>query len=450
MNGKDLISFGYTPGPHFAEALQKLPLERYSKAEVAAVMKELEPEQTLPLQSPAPCHYNINVTTSAEQDNLAKVRQTMDVLLRTPGVVEAAVMPDACPAGPVGVIPVGAVVGVRNGIVPGMHSSDICCSLMLTSFGDTDPKVLLDAVHETTHFGPCRPDQPARYSLPEDMREFMETNSYFDKVTINIAERDLGTQGDGNHFAYVGWRQSTGDTVLVTHHGSRGVGARLYKAGKRVAEKFRHQLSPATSKHNAWIPYDTQEGRDYWAALQFIRYWTKTNHNIVHKAAADKGDFILGDSFWNEHNFVFKDGDTFWHAKGATPLLDKYLPDTSGIQIVPLNMAEPILLVQGERTTNNLGFAPHGAGRNFSRTQHLKSLGDAKPEEIIARETVGIDARFWCDKHDLSELPSAYKDADSVRDDIQVFKLAEVVDKVIPYGTIMAGDWEAGAPWRKK
>lgn len=43
---------------------------------------------------------------------------------------------------------------------------------------------------------------------------------------------------------------------------------------------------------------------------------------------------------------------------------------------------------------------------------------------------------------DTTELPSAYKNAQSVRAQIEKFNLAEVVDEVIPYGTIMAGDEE--------
>lgn len=50
----------------------------------------------------------------------------------------------------------------------------------------------------------------------------------------------------------------------------------------------------------------------------------------------------------------------------------------------------------------------------------------------------------------ISELPSAYKNADAVRRQIEHYGLAEVVDEVMPYGCIMAGDWEANAPWRKK
>jgi hypothetical protein len=33
---------------------------------------------------------------------------------------------------------------------------------------------------------------------------------------------------------------------------------------------------------------------------------------------------------------------------------------------------------------------------------------------------------------------------------IEHYGLSEVVDEVIPYGSIMAGDWQKNAPWRKK
>jgi tRNA-splicing ligase RtcB (3'-phosphate/5'-hydroxy nucleic acid ligase) len=37
-----------------------------------------------------------------------------------------------------------------------------------------------------------------------------------------------------------------------------------------------------------------------------------------------------------------------------------------------------------------------------------------------------------------------------VRAQMAGFGLAEVVDEIRPYGCIMAGDWERGAPWRLK
>ena len=50
----------------------------------------------------------------------------------------------------------------------------------------------------------------------------------------------------------------------------------------------------------------------------------------------------------------------------------------------------------------------------------------------------------------MSELPLAYKNAASMRRQIDDFGLAGVVDTIEPIGNIMAGDWQREAPWRKK
>ena len=90
-------------------------------------------------------------------------------------------------------------------------------------------------------------------------------------------------------------------------------------------------------------------------------------------------------------------GDLFYHAKGATPLDDDFLPDAQdALRLIPLNMSEPILVVRGETSQSNLGFAPHGAGRNMTRTRHKKRMQDSgkSVREIFDRETASIDARF--------------------------------------------------------
>jgi len=204
----------------------------------------------------------------------------MDVVLRTPVVVEGAVMPDACPAGPKGTIPVGGVVAAKNAIIPGMHSADICCSLMATVFDDVKPADVLAAAHKATHFGPGGRESQRSIALSDELEAALESISYRGQWKT-LARTHMGTQGDGNHFLYVGVLESTGQTVMVTHHGSRGFGARLYKVGLKMAMKWRDKLSPSTQTANAWIPYDTDEGRDYWDALQVVRLWTKENHRTA-------------------------------------------------------------------------------------------------------------------------------------------------------------------------
>ena len=451
VTGKDLIALGFEQGPEIAHALAFVNANGLSGAALEDWVAQNRPAPRVGLQAGQDYRVNLEAEDEIEAENLAKVRETMDVLMRTPTLTDGVVMPDACPAGPVGTIPVGGVVAARNAIHPGMHSADICCSVMVTEFRDAKPLDVLDAVHKATHFGPGGRPNGARFTMSPDLYDAFRENAFLkDKKILQAAQEHLGTQGDGNHFAFVGVSEANGTTCLVTHHGSRGPGAGLYKLGMRVAETYRKKLSTGVLKQNAWIPADSADGVAYWEALQLIRKWTKANHNALHQRAAVLAGAEVLERFWNEHNFVFRKGDTYWHAKGATPIDCEMLPDTGGIQIVPLNMAEPVLLIRSEPNARNLGFAPHGAGRNMSRSAHKRAMAGETDAAIFARETEGLDVRFFSGNVDISELPSAYKPARTVQEQMARFGLADVVDRILPFGSIMAGDWERDAPWRKK
>lgn len=452
INGNTLIELGFTPDKWFKDAIEHINTNQLIGEERSDYLKQYDFPPAIDLHAEA-VQYSINIKADneLESENIESVKLTMDEVMKTPTVVAGSIMPDSCPAGPIGTIPVGGVVVTKNAIHPGMHSADICCSVFLTDFGMVDPKIVLDAAHSVTHFGPGGRDRDSQFRFPADLLEAFEGNTMLnEEQMISAARSHLGTQGDGNHFLFVGKSKLTGHTMMITHHGSRGPGARLFTKGMKIAEKFRKQLSPETLKQNAWIPFDTEEGQKYWAALQVIREWTKRNHTVIHDATAEKAGLTIHNRFWNEHNFVFKDEDLFYHAKGATPLNEKFMPDITGPRLIPLNMAEPILIVNGESTTNNLGFAPHGAGRNMSRTKHKKSKVDQTIEEIFDEETEGLDVRFFSKEIDISELPSAYKNAKAVREQMDEFGLGTVIDEVMPYGSIMAGDWQVNAPWKVK
>lgn len=814
FTGKDLLNAGYKPEPWFGQYLDMVSEKRLSRsqalrgAEKAKKLWDDAQPKTIPLQAGVDFHINISPENDAERANAKQVIDNFRELVKTPTVVAGAIMPDACPSEP-GAIPVGGVIGAKNAIHPGMHSADICCSMFLTVV-DADPDDVLKAMSSVTHFGRGG-RQDKRFDLDAGLLERFRGNDFLSNgKIISAAHSHLGTQGDGNHFAYVGLN-GQGKTVLVTHHGSRGVGGMLYKLGMKEAKKHTDKVSPETSSKNAWIELNSQIGESYWDALQIVRAWTKENHRVLHDAALEELGLTVDDRFWNEHNFCvagdqmvqtpsgpikmkdicqgdevfsfcpktgirttkivdhwqsgikkiykiktanrsirvsgdhplqvvrsekgnlsyiwvkakniklkdvlvcaepilhgkkrmwsndearfigayigdgwirskpknkpsggwhtvglaigskhephtqeykyllerlfpepkwrnngkgafgltctskktwekiqkmgisgssktrnipieafiqplearlhllggyidadgsvvssgtsndgdiklccvnknlmremrelaiscgmrvtnirenfiktnygetdiytfcissetahkiplwhqekrrrlvnkknrnqglkisnrmpemvfaqsvrsieieeaepvydvtvqdathsficegivvhncFREDDIIWHAKGATPVHAGYLPDSNGTQIIPMNMAQPILLVQGKKTATNHGFAPHGAGRNMSRTAHIKSKGDKSFEEIYKEETKGIKALFHSGKIDISELPSAYKDADSVQRDMYKFNLAKVVDKIQPYGCIMAGEQEP-EPWLK-
>jgi len=450
ITGKTLIAWGYRSGPWFPAAIaaaEKARLAGSDEATIRAAIDRLAPAPSPPsvaLRASGELPYRINVRAEDDQEaeNIALVERHMRELMRVPTIVAGSVMPDACPSGSApGTVPVGGIAAAKDAIHPGMHSADICCSMAVTIFGDVESLALLDAGMKHSHFGGGGRPRGRQLRPPQDVLAGFEVNAFL-KPLSSVAIEHFATQGDGNHFFYVGRVASTGQVALVTHHGSRKPGAMLYKSGMETAERFRQVLSPETPKHNSWIPADTPEGEAYWQALQAIRAWTKATETLGHER---KG------RFWNEHNFVFRKSDgLFYHAKGATPAWADFAADSSGLTLIPLNMAEPILIARGLDAENALGFAPHGAGRNFSRTAYMRQHAGKTEQDIVSEQTAGIDARFFCGIPDVSELPGAYKNAASVRAQIAEFGLAEVVDTIEPIGCIMAGDWHRYAPWRKK
>lgn len=321
IDGKELIALGFKPSKWFGEALDYINTHDLSKEEILVFLEQFKLPDPIGLKNqPTKFEINIKAEHELEQENVSQVIASMNELMRTPTLVNGAIMPDACPTGPNGIIPVGGLAVAKNAIHPGMHSSDICCSVMLTDYGKVDPKMILDAAHANTHFGPGGRPRGKQFALPKELIEKFQSNPFLNSDRmLSLAQEHLATQGDGNHFLYVGRLKSTGNTVVVTHHGSRAPGALLFNKGMHIAEQFRKELSPETLKQNAWIPFDTEEGRNYWQALQYIREWTKLNHTTIHDLIIQETGTAVANRFWNEHNFVFKEDDLFYHAKGATP-----------------------------------------------------------------------------------------------------------------------------------
>lgn len=255
ISGKHLIELGYKPNKLFKSALEHINANKLEGDSLKAYMDSIQPIYIEPHEKPIEFYKNIRAESEEEQVNVDCVIRDMNSLMITPTIINGAVMPDACPTGE-GQIPVGGVVVTKNAIHPSMHSADICCSVMMTNFGYIEPKLILNAAHSITHFGGGGRSEFSE--LPKELEDRILSNQFLKSDrSLSLAKTHLATQGDGNHFLFVGISKLTGETVMVTHHGSRGFGANLYKSGIEVAERFRKELSPKTNIKNAWIPYDT-------------------------------------------------------------------------------------------------------------------------------------------------------------------------------------------------
>ena len=484
IKARDLIAAGWHEGRRLGGVLRRARELEETGLDRTVVLEQLEKEFPKQLvvallrHEPAPLAEAIDAGTPEEAANVSIARQRMNELLHVPVVKRGVIMPDACPSGGgYATIPVGGAIEVENAIIPGAHSADICCSMFATFFPANHPVgEMMDHLQKTTHFGAGGRPRGQQWSSAI-LEEPVWDNPFLSGLRSR-AQDFMGTQGDGNHFAYVGRMQFT-DTqratlesagytelaewivrregefnVLVTHHGSRGLGADLYRRGQIAARKWCDENAKDIPDAAAWLPGDSAEGRAYWDALQYIGRWTRENHAQIHAAFLRRLGQRALVQIGNEHNFVWKRGDSFYHGKGATPA---WL-DAEGrplIGIIPLNMAREVLLVLGSNNDRYLSFCPHGAGRNLSRTAMLRPFKDADGEldparvqQTLAETTAGLDIRWYNGAPDLSESPLGYKDATKVKAQIERFGLAIVVGEIQPRGCIMAGE-APEPPWAR-
>ncbi|MEO8615255.1 MAG: RtcB family protein [Luteolibacter sp.] len=479
----DLILAGWQEGPEINTLLDAvLVMEQRGIRDPAYALKKLRrdfppPDLRLRLrEQAAPLTEAIKATSPLDAQNIGAVRRQMNELLRVPVVLSGSVMPDACPAGSApATIPVGGIIAVDRAIIPSAHSEDVCCSMQASFFqSEASTKEILDALETCTRFGAG--GRPAADWVNHPVLDEAVWDNPFLNGLERYAAMHLADQGDGNHFAWLGEIQFSSEElahltkfgyeelakslgggtqawkVLVTHHGSRGLGAHLFKRGQKAAEKQTAKIAQGIPEAGYWLDTESGEGQAYWEALQYVGRWTVANHQCIHNALAAKLGCEIAASVGNAHNFVWRDGDTFYHGKGATPAgVDETGRPRLGL--IPLNMSAPILLVIGRNNREFLSFAPHGAGRNVSRRALVKPwrMKDGSPDEaqvtaLVAEQTSGLDVRWWHGKSDLSETPMAYKSAVQIKQQIREFDLAEIVAEILPLGCIMAGD--AGPrPW---
>ena len=500
-NGRDLIQLGAKPGPEFGKFLAQAQAEVQGGQSWEVVKVRLRnqiaeenakiPVQVLLRNTPLQVTVAADPQSKEEESNVQTALEKIKEVSRCPKVTQATLMPDTCPTGgEFGSIPVGGAIATDNVIIPAAHSSDLFCSMYATFFapqGNTNWQELLDSLANTTRFGPFL--RRKGEELPHEVLQEIPWNNPFLKGLEEKAILGLGTQGDGNHFAYLGETPLNENFLdglratktldpeiqgletilgkgnhhlptLVTHHGSRNFGAIVYKRGLLAAEEQTNGPKGKLGKipkNLCWLDLTTPEGQDYQTALHWVGRWTRANHQVIHRAFAQANALPALAAFGNEHNAVWSDPtqeNRILHGKGATPAWKTQAGDPQ-IGIIPLNMASPILLTLGAGNPNYLGFSPHGAGRNRSRTETMAPYRDPITKEVLTEKvqkaleesTRDILVKWWSGTADLSETPFGYKDPHQIKAQIQDFGLAHVFAEVSPRACVMAG--EILAPWKQ-
>ncbi len=335
-----------------------------------------------------------------------------------PVAVAGALMPDAH----VGYgLPIGGVLATENAVIPYAVGVDIACRMKMTVLDlplrDLERKQdrLTRAIEAETRFGVGANFRERR------THDVLDADWSVSPVTKQLRDKawsQLGTSGSGNHFVEFGVftvKEKLGELApgeylaLLSHSGSRGTGAAVCDHYSKIAFAQFPDL-PSELKRLAWLSLDSQEGREYWEAMELMGRYAAANHACIHRHIAESlGAQVLFD-LENHHNFAWKERhviggverDVVVHRKGATPA------GAGVLGIIPGSMASPGFVVRGKGNAESLNSASHGAGRVMSRKKANESLSWDKANRLLKERGVTLISAG------LDEVPMVYKNIHEV------------------------------------
>jgi len=364
--------------------------------------------------------------------------QQMDTAMRLPITIKGSLMPDAHQGYG---LPIGGVVATENAVIPYGVGMDIGCRMCMSvydlgkDFIRSNADKLETTLNEHTRFGRSEFQEKKEHPVI-DREEFKEIT--FLKSLQKKAYDQLGTSGHGNHFVDFGIlevKEAIPEKKLIpgkyfailSHSGSRGSGAEIARHYTKIASQVCEL--PKGAKSLAWLDLSTQEGEEYWKAMNWAGDYSAANHHFIH----DKLSKALGETpisrIENHHNFAWKEqqanGETWIvHRKGATPATKDVLG------VIPGSMASPAYVVKGLGNEESLNSAAHGAGRLMSRSEAKKRFSPNQLKDYLQAKGVTLLSAG------IDEAPMAYKDINTVmalQDDL-VKKIAIFEPKIVKMG----------------
>jgi tRNA-splicing ligase RtcB (3'-phosphate/5'-hydroxy nucleic acid ligase) len=299
------------------------------------------------------------------------------------------------------------------------------------------------------------------------------------KVSDKAIERgfnQIGTLGSGNHYLEIqvvreeniadprladAFGLFPGQIVVMFHCGSRGFGHQV------ATDYLRLFLDVAENKYNikvndrelACAPYESPEGRDYFAAMkcglnmsyanrQMILHRVREVFAEVFETPAERlGIHMIYDIAHNtakleEHEVGGRKKQLLVHRKGATRAFGpgmKEIPERYRAVGQPVIIGGSMetgsyLLVGTKGGQETFYSAPHGSGRRMSRTQARKQWNGKDLQKSLEQKGIYIRTASWSGL--AEEAGGAYKNIDDVVEAAEAAGINKTVVRFVPLGNV--------------
>jgi len=317
---------------------------------------------------------------------------------------------------------VGTCLPTERAIIPAAVGVDIGCGMIavrtpLKKEDLKDLEKIRASIERSIPLSAGKSNKEIKGNTWERIRELELT---LKDNTVKLAPNwayQLGSLGSGNHFIEI-VEDEEGSIWAFLHSGSRGVGNKIamhhIKIAQGLMEKWHIKL---VDPDLAYFVEDTPEFDDYISDLHWAQDFALSNRaEMMDRVLKDLSYAVYGEDGHQQeleleriqchHNFSQKEhhmGKDVWISrKGAIQVQEGQMG------LIPGSMGTASYVVRGLGNVQSFNTAPHGAGRNFSRTEArrrftMKDFDEAMKGIVVKRSDAFID-----------ELPGAYKDIDVI------------------------------------
>lgn len=302
-------------------------------------------------------------------------------------------------------------------------------------------------------------------------------SSRISQKSIDRGFKQIGTLGSGNHYLEIQvtrkenifdpeLAQAFGLTipdqvVIMFHCGSRGFGHQVATDYLQVFLKVMEKKYGIRilDRELACAPFDSPEGRDYFAAMKCAINMSFANRQVIlhrirevfsevlHRDPADLGLHQVYDVAHNTakletHTLDGGERQLLVHRKGATRALP---PGSMELPAIYRKTGQPVIiggsmetgsyLLAGVKSGDQSFFSTaHGSGRTMSRRQARKQFhGKALQHDMESR---GIYVRTASWSGLAEEAGPAYKDIDEVIEATELAGISRKVARFLPVGNV--------------
>ena len=352
--------------------------------------------------------------------------QAEDLTMHPSVYKHVALMPDCHPGYG---MPIGGVIACREDIIPNAVGVDIGCGMGAVKtaihLSDTDRVLLRQVILKVRELIPCGEGKSHRGNqswkrMARHIDEF-KARPWFSGHVKDLAGKNLGTLGGGNHFIEV--QAGDDDRVwLMIHSGSRHLGniiAKHYHKTALLLNTKKNMWIPA--KDLAYLPVTSPEGKAYIEDMNFALSYARENRRQIMDRFMTAFTAVFPRAQFEDpvnihHNYAALEthfGREAWvHRKGATSA------QKGETGIIPGSMGTPSYIVEGLGNPESFMSCSHGAGRVMGRKEASRTLTPDQCDKAMGTVVYERWNKIRRGKGkggvDLGEAPQAYKNIEDV------------------------------------